>query len=90
MKATIKRLYLEKIYFKKWTDHSLKAYKKQKRLLQSPLQKRKEKLFQQLKCSAFLEGSKAFFYWIKETLDQNKTSWKNEFQQNDQKTVDAL
>ena len=45
-KAIMRRSYLEKIYFKKRTDHSLKAYKKQKRLLQSALEKRKENLFQ--------------------------------------------
>ena len=42
----MRRSYLEKTYFKKRTDHSLKAYKKQKKLLQSALSKRKEKLFQ--------------------------------------------
>ena len=36
-KFIMRRSYLEKIYFKKQTDRSLKAYKKQKILLQSAL-----------------------------------------------------
>ena len=40
-KAIMKRSYLENLYFKKRTDHSLRTYKKQKK----PLQKRAKKLF---------------------------------------------
>ena len=36
-KAIMRRSYVEKVYFKKRTDHSIKAYKKQKKLLQSTL-----------------------------------------------------
>ena len=36
-KAIMRRSYLEKIYLKKRTDHCLKAYKKQKKLLRSAL-----------------------------------------------------
>ena len=44
-KAIMKRYYLENLYFKKRTDHSLRNYKKTKKLLQQTLQKREEKLF---------------------------------------------
>ena len=44
-KAITRRSYLEKVYFKKRTDHSLKAYKKQKTYC-SRLYKKKEKNFQ--------------------------------------------
>ena len=43
-KAITRRSYLEKVYFKKRTDHSLKAYKKQKTYC-SRLYKKKEKNF---------------------------------------------
>ena len=44
-KAIMKRSYLENLYFKKRTDHSLRNYKKQIKLLQQTLQKREEKLY---------------------------------------------
>ena len=44
-KAIMKRSYLEKIYFKNRKDHSLKAYKKQKKTIAAGFIKKKEKLF---------------------------------------------
>ena len=44
-KAIMKRSYLENLYFKRRTDHSLRNYKKIKKLLQQTLQKREKKLF---------------------------------------------
>ena len=44
-KAIMKRSYLGNLYFKKRRDHSLRNYKKQKKLLQQTLQKREKKLF---------------------------------------------
>ena len=44
-KAIMKRSYLENLYFKKRRDHSLRNYKKTKKLLQQTLQKREKKLF---------------------------------------------
>ena len=44
-KAIMKRFYLENLYFKKVADHSLRNYKKTKKLLQQTLQIREKKLF---------------------------------------------
>ena len=41
----MRRSYLEKIYFKKRTDHSLKAYKKQKKTIAVGFIKNEEKTF---------------------------------------------
>ena len=44
-KGVMKRFYLEKIFFKKRTHHSLRAYKKQKKTIAVAFIKKKEKIF---------------------------------------------
>ena len=63
-KAIKKRYYLENLHFKKRTDHSLRNYKKQKKLLQQILQKRERKLFNRLNTS-FVSDNKLFCETVK-------------------------
>ena len=59
-KAIMRRSYLEKVYFKKRTDLSLKAYKKQK-IYCSRLYKKERKIFFSSLNPTFVKANKLFF-----------------------------
>ena len=91
-------LYLEQIYLKKQTDHSLKSYKKQRRNYCSRLYKkvRKKNFFSTLNLS-FVEDNKLFgktvklFFSNKGNLGQNiKLVEENDLLQNDKEIADEV
>ena len=59
-KAIMRRSYLEKIYFKIRTDHSLKAYKKQKNYCSRLYKKERKNFFSSLNPS-FVKDNKLFW-----------------------------
>ena len=76
-KAIIKGSYLENLYFKKRTEHSLRNYKKIKKLLQQTLQKREKNFFNKLNTS-FIRiklNSLNFFKETISTLDVNQNCY---------------
>ena len=92
----MRRSYLEKIYFKKRTDHSLKAYKKQKNYYSRLYKKERKNSFSSLNPS-FVKDNKLFwktvkpFFLNKGDLGVNmKLVEKNELIQNDQEIADEL
>ena len=92
----MRRSYLEKIYFKKRTDHSLKAYKKQKNYCSRLYKKERKNFFSSLNPS-FVKDNKFFwktvkpFFSNKGDLGPNiKLVEKNELIQNDQEIANEL
>ena len=92
----MKRSYLEKIYFKNRTYHSLKAYKKQKNYSSRLYKKERENFFSSLN-SSFVKDNKLFwktmkpFFANKGNLGPNiKLVEKNELLQNDQEIANEL
>ena len=87
--------YLEKVYFKKGTDHSLKADKKQK-IYCSRLLKKMKKIFSSLNTS-FVKDNKLFWKTLKPFLSNKgdlgpniKLVEKNKLRQKDQETANEL
>ena len=95
-KAMIRRSYLEKIYFKKRTDHSLQAYKRLKNYCTRLYKKERKSFFSNLDPS-FVKDNKLFwktvkpFFSNKGDLGPNiKLVEKNELIQNDQEIANEL
>ena len=95
-KATMRRSYLEKIYFKKRTDHSLKAYKKQKSYCSRLYEKERKNFFSSLNPS-LVKDNKLFWKTVKPFFSEKgdlgpniKLVDKNEFIQNDQEIANEL
>ena len=95
-KAIMRRSYLEKIYFKKHTDHSLKAYKKQKSYCSQLYKEQRKNFFSNLNPS-FVKDNKLFWKTVK-SLSSNKGNLgpnikvveKNEVLNNDQEIANEL
>ena len=98
-KAIMRRSYLENVYFKKRTDKSLRAYKKQKnycRLYKRLYKKEPKKLFNKLNPS-FVNDNKLFLKTIKPFFSNKGSSESNiklvekdEILQDDKKIAEEL
>ena len=63
-RSIMRRSYLEKVYFKKRTDHSLKAYKKQKNYSSRLYKKERKTIFSSLNLS-YVKDNKLFWKTVK-------------------------
>ena len=72
-KAIMKRSSFENIYFKKSDSHSLRAYKKQKEILQQIIKKERKNVFNGLN-PKFVSDNKLFWKLVK-PLFSNKGSY---------------
>ena len=75
-KAILRRSRLEKIYFKKQTNESLKAYKKQKNYCNKLYKKERKKLFDYLNISV-VSDNKTFWKVIKPFFTNKRTFGRN-------------
>ena len=75
-KAIMRRSYLENVYFKKRTDKSLRAYKKQKNYCSRLYKKERKKFFNKLNPS-FLNDNKLLWKTIKPFYSNKGSSGSN-------------
>ena len=75
-KAIMRRSKLEKIYFKKQTNESLKAYKKQKIYCSKLYKKERKKIFDNLNTSV-VSDNKTFWKVIKPVFTNKSTFGRN-------------
>ena len=69
-KAIMKRSYLENLYFKRLTDHSLRNYKKQKSYCDRLYKKERKNFFNKLNTS-FVSDNKLFWKTVKPFFSNN-------------------